>query len=149
MTYVWVGQKDRREGRKRQEGREIYWKIFCKEFGIFVNRWGLRDNFHISVLMPEKKAGNYFSGSRWVSLNLVHSRSNTIRVKWKLLQCCSPLLQYFILKYKNTLHLPHTIVLSNCKFCVNSHATKHWHRWKAEINGIITVFQENSSPSLM
>lgn len=146
MIYIWVGQweelqKNRmEEGRKRQEGIEINWMTFCKEIGMFLSRCGLPYNFPVTVLMPKRKQViTPMAADEWVLI--LCSGDQTPSKLSEVTHCCSPPLQYYILKHKTTLHLPHTIVLS--KICVNSHATKRWRRWKAEINGVITGFQEN------
>lgn len=107
-------QKDSRE--KKEAGGEgdvleDFWQRICD-----ICKWvGIALQFSLCLFSWKRKAGNYF---RWVSLNLVLSRSNTTRVQGSR---CSPLLQYFILRHKNTLHLPHTMVWSTnlCKFTCN------------------------------
>lgn len=132
MIYVWVrGTTEGQQGKERQEGRESYWKTFWQRICNICKWVGIALQFSMCQFSWKRKAGNYF---RWVSLNLVLSRSNTISIQWS--HCCSPLLQYFILRHKNTLHVPHTTVWSTdlCKFTCNKTLTQVEGRDKRNYN---------------
>lgn len=148
--YVWVGQwegpqKDRREGRKRQEGREICLKTVCKEFGIFLSRWGLSYNFHVSVHMPKRKQVIIsVAADEWVLILCTADQTlSELSEVTPLLQSSTTVFNFEAKKH--TSPTTHSCVEQNLyKFICNKTLTQV----KGKINEIITGFQESSSPSL-
>lgn len=133
-------QKDSRE-KKGRRGERATGRLFGKEFVIFVSGWGLPCSF--PCVSSHGKGKQVIISDEWVWI--LCSADQTLSA---FSEVTAAVLYDSISFWGIKTHFTYHTQLCGAQICVNSHATKHWHRWKAEINGIITGFEENSSLSL-